>query len=172
MNIVSIVEPDANNKFLESISFVSALLCPLKKFLCYKNKTQFIDMSLYSSTVKSSQQFHSYWKITNTEVCSGLQIVIPDLRTMHEEADVIIPNQVVSLANLGFCRIKVISENMDVFLLLVHYYADKTFTATLIMEPTSQGRLSVNIGSTVAKHRCIAPHLLSAHALTGCDTVV
>ena len=39
------------------------------------------------------------------------------------------------------------------------------------MEPTSQGCLSVNIGSTVAKHRSIAPHLISAHALTGYDTV-
>ena len=56
-------------------------------------------------------------------------------------------------------------------MLLIHYYTDKKLTATLIMEPTSQGRLSVNTGSTVAKHRSIAPHLLSAHALTGCDTV-
>ena len=39
------------------------------------------------------------------------------------------------------------------------------------MEPTSQGHSSVNIGSTVAKHRSIAPQQLSAHALTGCDTV-
>ena len=58
-----------------------------------------------------------------------------------------------------------------IFVLLVHHYTDKKLTATVIMEPTSQGRLSVNIGSTVAKHRSIAPHLLSAHALTGCDTV-
>ena len=90
---------------------------------------------------------------------------------MHEEADVIIPNQVVCLANLGCCRIKVISDDTDVFVLLVHYYTDKKLTGTLIMEPKSQERLSVNIGSTVAKHRSIAPHLLSAHALTGCDTV-
>ena len=38
------------------------------------------------------------------------------------------------------------------------------------MEPTSQGRSSVNIGFTVAEHRTIAPQLLSAHALSGCDT--
>ena len=66
---------------------------------------------------------------------------------------------------------KVISDDTDVFVLLVHYYTEKKLTATLIMEPTSQGRLSVNIGSTVAKHRSIAPHLPSAHALTGCDSV-
>ena len=90
---------------------------------------------------------------------------------MHGEADVIIPNQVIYLENLGCCRIKVISDDTDVFVLLVHYYTDKKLTATLIMEPTSQGYISVNIGSTVVKHRSIAPHLLSAHALTGCDTV-
>ncbi len=60
-----------------------------------------------------------------TEVCSGLQIIRPDLKTMHEEADVIIPNQVVYLASLGCCTIKVISDDTDVFVLLVHYYADK-----------------------------------------------
>ena len=39
------------------------------------------------------------------------------------------------------------------------------------MEPTSQGRSSVNIGSTVAKHRSIAPQLLSAYTLSGCENV-
>ena len=85
-----------------------------------------------------------------TEICSGLQVLRPDLMIMHEEADVIIPNQVVYLANIGFCGIKVISDDTDVFVLLVHCYTDKNLTATLIMEHTSQGCLSVNIGSTVA----------------------
>ena len=57
------------------------------------------------------------------------------------------------------------------FVLLVHYYTDKKLTATLIMESTSQGHLSVNIGSTVDKHRSIAPRLLSADELTGCDSI-
>ncbi len=53
---------------------------------------------------------------TPTEVCNGLQILRPDLKTMHEEADVIIPHQVVYLACLGCCSIKVISDDTDVFL--------------------------------------------------------
>ena len=53
----------------------------------------------------------------HTEACSGLQILRPDLKTMHDESDVIIPNQVEYLANLGCCRIKVISDDMDVFVL-------------------------------------------------------
>ena len=39
------------------------------------------------------------------------------------------------------------------------------------MEPTNQGCSSANIGSSVSKHRNIAPQLLSAHALSGCDSV-
>ena len=106
-----------------------------------------------------------------TEVCSGLQILRPDFKTMHEEADVIIPHQVVYPASLGCCRIKVISYDTDVFVLLVLYYTEKKLTPTLLMEPTSQGRSSVNIGFTVAKHRSIVSQLLSAHALTEYDTV-
>ena len=115
---------------------------------------------------------HNSFVVTGkTPIPTEFQILRPDLKTMHEEADVIIPNQVVYLAYLRCCRIKVISDDTYVLVLLVHYYTDKKLMATLIMEPTSQGR-SVNFGSTVAEHRSIAPHLLSAHALTGCDTVV
>ncbi len=143
-----------------------------------KNKIQLIDMicdELVSSVALLN--LPNSFVVTGkspipTEVCSGLQIIRPDLKTMHEEADVIIPNQVVYLASLGCCTIKVISDDTDVFvLLLVHYYADKKLTSTLVMEQTSQGRSSVNIGSTVAKHQSIALQLLPAHALTGCDTV-
>ena len=139
-----------------------------------KNKTQPVNMIcdelLSTVALLNISNRQSYWKNTDTyRRCRGLQILRPDLKIMHEEADVIIPNQVVYLANFGCCRIKVISDDMDVFVLLVNS-ADNKLTATLIMELTSQGCLSVNIGSTVAKHRSIAPHMLSAHALTGCDT--
>ena len=47
------------------------------------------------------------------------------------------------------------SKSSDVFVLLVDYYTDKILTATLIMEPTRLGRLSVNIGSTSE----VLPHI-------------
>ena len=81
---------------------------------------------------------------------------------MHEEADVNIPIQVVYLVKLGCCRIKVISDDTDVCVLLVHYYTDKKLTATLIMDPTSQGCLSANIGSTVAKQKYCPTSALSS----------
>ena len=142
-----------------------------------KNKTLLIDMisDELLSTVALLNLPNSFVVIGEApipiEVCSGSQILRPDLKTMHEKADVIIPNQVVHLANLGYCRIKVINDDMDVFVLLVHYHTNKKLTATLITERTSHGCLSVNWFSTIAKHRSIASHLFSAHALSGCDTV-
>ena len=65
---------------------------------------------------------------TPTEVCNGLQILRPDLKTIHEEADVFIPHQVVHLASLECCSIKVIRDDTNVFVLLVHYYAEKKLT--------------------------------------------
>ena len=86
------------------------------------------------------------------------------MENTHEEA-------VVSLASLGCHTIKVISDDTDVFILLVHCYALTNMTTTRLMESTSQGRSLINIGATVAKYKDIASNLLSAHALTGCDTV-
>ena len=63
-----------------------------------------------------------------------------------------LPNSLVYLASHGCCSIKVISDDTDVFVLLVHYHAEKKLTSTLLMEPTGQGCSSANIGSTVAKH--------------------
>ena len=60
-----------------------------------------------------------------TEVCNGLQILRPDLKTMHEEADVIITHQVVYLASLGCCNLSKLSVDTDVIVLLVHYYTEK-----------------------------------------------
>ena len=77
-----------------------------------------------------------------TEVCNGLQIPRPDLKTMHEEADVIIPHQVIYMASLGCYSNKVISDDTDVFVLLVHYFAYEKLTSTLLMEPKSRKLMS------------------------------
>ena len=64
-------------------------------------------LSSASSTSCSNCQntTHRYDLVSTVElsnlpisVCNGLQILKPDLKTMHEEADVIIPHQVVYLA--------------------------------------------------------------------------
>ena len=80
-----------------------------------------------------------------------------DLKTTHEEADVIIPQQVVALA--------------DMFVLLAHYFAEESLSVSPIMESISRSRSSIDIGATVAKHSGIVPQFIAAHEVFGCDTV-
>ena len=94
-----------------------------------------------------------------------------DLKTTQEEADVIIPQQVVVLADIGCKTINVICDDTDVFALLAHYFAEESLSVPLIMEPTSRSRSSIDIGATAAKHSGITPQLLAAHAVSGCDKV-
>ena len=90
----------------------------------------------------------------------------------HEEADVIIVNQVMSAARQGYKSINIVCDDTDVFVLLVHFYETLNITSELLMVPTSAKTRNVsNIGVTVRKHQEIVPHVLPLHALTGCDTV-
>ena len=94
-----------------------------------------------------------------------------ELETTHEEADVIIPRQGVDATTQGSTRIKVICDDTDVFILLVHYYQQCSLTFIVLRESTSRMRAVIDIGATVKQHADITGQLLAAHALTGCDTV-
>jgi hypothetical protein len=48
-----------------------------------------------------------------------------DLRTTHEEADITMVYQVLNLAQSGVQSIKVISDDTDVFVLLMHFTANR-----------------------------------------------
>ena len=104
------------------------------------------------------------------EICNGVVLQRVDLRTTHEEADVIIVQQVVKLAEDGVSSMKVICDDTDVFILLIHYYAQEHLTCDLIMCGTSSRRV-IDIKATTDKHSTIVDQLLPAHALSGCDTV-
>ena len=105
------------------------------------------------------------------EVRSDALVQIFDLKTTHEDTDVMIPQQVVVLADVGCKTINVIFADTDVFVLLAHYFAEENLSVPLIMDPTSRSRSSIDIGATVAKHSSIIPQLIAAHAVSGCDTV-
>lgn len=94
-----------------------------------------------------------------------------DLATNHEEADVIIAQQAIKLGTEGRgMQVNVISDDTDVFLLLLHYYYNEGLSIPMYMESPIRGRLLIDIKTTVQKHRDIVPDLLAAHALSGCDT--
>ena len=44
-------------------------------------------------------------------------------------------------------------------------------SCNLLMEGMSSERAVIDIAATCRKHAAIVPHLLAAHALSGCDTV-
>ena len=48
-----------------------------------------------------------------------------DLRNTHEDADVIIVNQLVDLAGRGANNIRVVCDDTDVFILMLHFYCGK-----------------------------------------------
>ena len=75
-----------------------------------------------------------------------------ELNTTREEADAIIPQQVMGLANMGCKIINVICDDTDVFVQFAHYFAEESLSVSLIMELTSRSRSSIDIGATVTKH--------------------
>ena len=105
------------------------------------------------------------------EVHLGISITRGDLRTWHEEADVIICQQVVCAASQDAQSITVVCDDTDVFILLLNIYQDQALHCHVWMEGVSSGRTVIDIAATVKTYNDIIPYLLAAHALTGCDTV-
>lgn len=107
------------------------------------------------------------------ELFCGYQFNRADLQTTHEEADVTMVYQVLHIAQSqdGIQTIKVICDDTDVFVLLLHFCSQQKLKCSLIMEAASSERVAVDIQATVKKNEDLVPHLLAAHGLTGCDTV-
>ena len=59
------------------------------------------------------------------EVRSDGLVQIFDLKMTHEDTDVIIPRQVVALADVGCKTINVTCDETDVFVLLAHYFSEE-----------------------------------------------
>ena len=93
-----------------------------------------------------------------------------DLENQQEEADTIIVQQVLRCAGEAQ-QITVVSDDTDVFVLLLHHYHQAGLDVPLIMESPRKERVIVDIKATLAKQTQIVKHLLPAHALSGCDTV-
>ena len=63
-------------------------------------------------------------ELVPVELCNGILTNRHDLQITHEEADVIIVQQMTKAAQGGANNINVICDDTDVFILLVHYYAN------------------------------------------------
>ncbi|KAG7154933.1 hypothetical protein Hamer_G025743 [Homarus americanus] len=105
------------------------------------------------------------------EIQLGNVMCQPDMKTLHEEADVNIGRQVLFLASSGVECIKVSCDDTGVFVLLMYYYLPQKLTCKMFMEGTSPSRSTINIKSTVENLRDFVDDIMTAHALSGCDTV-
>ena len=102
---------------------------------------------------------------------NGYIIVRDDLRTTHEEADVIIPMQLESAISEGRRNIAVNCEDTDVFVLICHLYQKQKWESNVFMKGFSKNTDLISIQKTVENHTEIMPYLPAYHVLTGCDTV-
>ena len=71
-----------------------------------------------------------------------------DLETHHEEADIIVQQ----VLKCGAKAVSVISDDTDVFILLLRYYQKANIAIPITMESPSQGRVAIDIKGTVKKH--------------------
>jgi hypothetical protein len=95
-----------------------------------------------------------------------------DLETKHEEADHIIIQQVMICAQSSEqTGITVISNDTDVFVLLLHYCHKVGIKHCITMESPIKDRATIDISKTVEKHTDIIGEILPVYALTGCHTV-
>ena len=91
---------------------------------------------------------------------------------MHnEESGVIMVRQVAKLAPSGTTSMSVVSDDSDVFILLLHFYAQLGLINSLLMEATDSDRTLFDIPATEKKHADLIPNLLAMHWLSGCETV-
>ena len=69
------------------------------------------------------------------EITGGMRIDRHDLRSKHEETDILIAQHAISLLRLAK-SVRVVCDDTDVFVLLVHYYSSRckgSNSATMIM---------------------------------------
>ena len=104
------------------------------------------------------------------ELTKATKIQHQDMKTTHEEADNILAQQMVISArqpNNGVC---VVSDDTDVFVLLLYIYAKYDLPGFVIMLSPVKDRATIDIKSNVSANKDIILDLPAAHALSGSDT--
>ena len=94
-----------------------------------------------------------------------------DLNATQEETDVIIIQQLLTSIKEGAKGIKVVCDDTDVFILLMHFYHLYNWTCNVLMEGTSGDRKVISISESVSKYSDIVSSVLAMHGLSGCDTI-
>ena len=89
----------------------------------------------------------------------------------HAEADIRIVKYALWSCETRDTRACVISDDTDVFTLLCYHHQKRGSSARVMMEPSVNERVCVDISAIVKKHSNIIPQILAIHAIGGFDTV-
>ena len=113
------------------------------------------------------------------EITNGVRIDRKDIRCEHEEADPIIA-QMAILASLNNESVLTITEDTDVFSIVLHFYVTheckhpmymKSPKSHMSVKNTYEDCTVIDIKETAKKHHEIAKYILQIHALTGADCI-
>jgi hypothetical protein len=111
-------------------------------------------------------------KTAPKQVSKGRTTTRLDLISMQEEADVIITQQAIKLAQENpAAHVRVVCDDTDVFALLMYFYKQEKLSSCITMQSPIKGRSCIDIKESAQKHTQITPQILALHALSGCDTV-
>ena len=108
------------------------------------------------------------------EITGGLRIDRHDLRSTHEEANIPIAQHAISLSLLRK-SVRLVCDDTDVFVLLIHYYNSRckcSNSAQMITSSPVKERAVIYIRATVESHTDIADDPLAIYGLSGADAVV
>ena len=113
---------------------------------------------------------------TPIQIHNGVVTELILLKTSHEEADVIMINQLLWVVTTSSTTksVKVICDDTDVFALLIHYVHTENIENTIIMQATKNGHPIIDIHEVIEKmiaEKLDTALIIQVHALSGCDTV-
>ena len=154
----------------------SSPLPPETVVLSYSHsKSQLIDLICDQLLLVSSSRKSGFPLVltgsadTPMEVNDDLIIKRKDLTTTHEEADVIKVQQAYKSALDSATKSICVVCDDNVFILLVYFYHKLGLDTKVYMQATSDERDVLDASSSI-NCRNIIPSVLSAHALSGCDS--
>jgi hypothetical protein len=111
------------------------------------------DVSFHRDHTQNHKLIITPEDVTPTEISNGGVIINRrDMDTTHEEADIIIVQEMLMAAKENPTSITVLSDDTDVFVLLLHYYLVDDLELMVKMVSPIKDRVIVDIGKTVEKH--------------------
>ena len=95
-----------------------------------------------------------------------------NLKGLHEEADINNINQCMEFVKDEEDCVKIICDNIDIFVLLTVYVFQQGCKSKVLMEASDTSQSLIDINEAVKKHAVIIPSFIDAHAFLGCNSVL